>query len=272
MPARLHHERIGGGPRALAITHGILGAGANWRAIAKQVVARRPEWSCVLVDLRQHGHSERGEPPHDLAACAADVRVLFDELPALEVLAGHSFGGKVMLATRALAPARLRQTWIFDASPSARLDRAFDPSETVARLIALMERLPRTFARRDDFVAAVVADGHTRPLAQWLAMNLAADASGTYTLRLDLAAIRTMLADYFARDLWPVLLDPDLPGEVEIVVAERSAVVTADDRRRLASAPQHVHVDTIAAGHWLHIDAPAAVVELLALRLPRGDS
>src|SRR5258706_5354416 len=177
--ARLHHERIArnGASRWLALTHGILGSGANWRGIARKLVQRRPEWGVVLVDLRQHGQSERGEPPHDLAACAADMRALLDELGDIDAIGGHSFGGKVMLATRGLAPPRLRQTWILDASPSARPDRATDQTDTALRLVALMERLPRTWAKRDDFVAAIVADGHARALAQWLAMNVVPDAS-----------------------------------------------------------------------------------------------
>jgi len=252
----------------MIVTHGILGAGANWRSIARKLTQRRPEWGVVLVDLRQHGQSEPGEPPHVLAACAADLRALVDELGGIAAIAGHSFGGKVALATRALAPPELHQTWIFDASPSARLDRAYDPSETVARLLGVMERSPRTWPRRDDFVQVVVAAGHSRPLAQWLAMNLVPDGAGAFALRLDLAAIREMLADYHARDLWPVLLDPALPGSVELVIATRSTVVTDDDRRRLATPPAHVHVHEIEAGHWLHIDAPDAVVDLLARRLP----
>jgi pimeloyl-ACP methyl ester carboxylesterase len=138
-------------------------------------------------------------------------------------------------------------------------------------LLALMERSPRTWARREDFVAAVVADGHPRPLAQWLAMNVVPDAAGTYTLRLDLDAIRSLLADYHTRDLWSVLLDPALPGTIELAIATRSSVLTADDRRRLATPPPHVHVHEIDAGHWLHIEAPGAVVDLLARRLPGVD-
>src|SRR3989442_1471991 len=38
----------------------------------------------------------------------------------------------------------------------------------------------------------------------------------------------------------------------------------AGDPRRLAPAPPHVLVHHVDAGLWLHIDAPAAVVELFA--------
>jgi hypothetical protein len=77
-----------------------------------------------------------------------------------------------------------------------------------------------------------------------------------------------MLLDYYAQDLWTVALDPALPGNLELVIAERSQTVDTADRERLASTPPHIHVHSIDAGHWLHIEAPANVVELLVLALP----
>jgi pimeloyl-ACP methyl ester carboxylesterase len=273
VPARLYHERIARSDsspapaRWLLLTHGIYGAGSNWRSIARKLNERRPEWGVVLVDLRQHGRSEPGEPPHTIAACADDLRALIGalgvELGDVRAIAGHSFGGKVVLATRALVDAE--QTWVLDASPSPR-DPASDRTNTVVRVLELMERSPRTWARRDDFVAAVVADGHDIGLARWLAMNVVPDGSGAFVLRLDTAALREMLADYYATDLWDALEAPG--GDVEVVVAELSPVMTAADRGRLAAAPPHVHVHTVAAGHWLHIDAPALVVDLFAAHLP----
>jgi esterase len=272
VPARLHHERIarsGTAPAAwLLFTHGIYGAGSNWRAIARKLNERRPDWGVVLVDLRQHGRSEPGEPPHTLEAAAGDLRALADQLGGVEAMAGHSFGGKVVLAARALAP--VRQAWMLDASPGARPGALTDGANRVVAVLELMERLPRTWARRDDFVAAVIAAGHELGLAQWLAMNLVAGEQGgaALALRLDLAALRSMLADYFARDLWAEALSPG-GGALEIVIADRSPALGAAERARLERAPPHVHVHHVDAGHWLHIEAPAAVVELFADHLPR---
>ncbi len=269
VPARLHHERIARSDHTpaqwLVMTHGIYGSGSNWRGIARKINERRPEWGIVLVDLRQHGRSEPGTPPHTVAACADDLAALVSELGDITALAGHSFGGKVVLETRALV--RVVQTWMLDASPSTRPAYMKDPDNSVIRVLELMERLPRTWARREDFVAAVVADGHAPGLAQWLAMNIVPDAAGVMTLRLDTAALRAMITDYASIDLWPTLLDP-AHGRVEIVVAQRASVFTPADREKLAHLPGHVHAHTLDAGHWLHIDAPGAVVDLIAAELP----
>jgi pimeloyl-ACP methyl ester carboxylesterase len=269
MPARLHYDRIasvGRDPeRWLVMTHGIYGAGSNWRGIARKVVAARPEWGIALVDLRGHGRSELGAPPHDLGACAGDLAAVAGEIGGVEALCGHSFGGKAVLAARELV--RMRQTWVLDASPSAR---PADPSSTVARVLEVMERLPRRWAKRDDFVAALVAEGHPEPLAHWLAMNVVPEPrvpGAGLVLRLDLGVMRALLADYQARDLWRALEDPR-GGAVEIVISERESALNAADRARLAAAPPHVHVHHVDAGHWLHIDAPDAVVALFAAHLP----
>ncbi|MEO7096865.1 MAG: alpha/beta hydrolase [Polyangiales bacterium] len=268
MPARLHHERIAKSDTAptqwLLLTHGMYGAGSNWRGIARKVNERRPEWGIVLVDLRLHGRSEDGEPPHTLAACADDIRALADELGGVAAIAGHSLGGKVMLAARQLLD--VEQTWLLDSSPSFRPTAHTDGDNSVLRVMEDLEALPRTWDKRDAFVAALVAKGHELMLAQWLAMSLVPDPQGTLTLRFDLPALRMLLADYYAVDLWASIDDPER-GSVEIVIADQSPVFTEDDAIRLRRSAEHVHIHHIDAGHWLHIAAPAAVVELFAQHL-----
>ncbi|HVV84637.1 MAG TPA: alpha/beta fold hydrolase, partial [Kofleriaceae bacterium] len=185
---------------------------------------------------------------------------------------GHSFGGKCVLALRGTGAA-LAQTWVLDASPSARPgawpDAWEGPDNEVRDVWASLVALDRPWPRRDDFVAAMQARGHTAALAQWLAMNLVPDG-GALRLRLDLPAIRELVLDYLRVDLWSALTDPALAGDVHVVVAARSNVIGADDRARLAALPPaaRVHTHTLDAGHWLHLDAPGPLVDLLAAELP----
>jgi pimeloyl-ACP methyl ester carboxylesterase len=248
----------------MLLTHGIFGAGMNWRGIARKLVERRREWGVVLVDLRLHGKSEAGPPPHTIAACADDVRALAEQLGQVAVLAGHSFGGKVMGAARKLVA--VEQTYLLDATPSARPELVDDRDNSVARVLALIARSPARYAKREDFVALVQADGHELGLAQWLAMNLVPDG-GEYVMRLDWRALQEVLVDYYNTDLWAELRDPSR-GDVELVIAERSPVYTAADRALVAQAPPHIHAHSIDAGHWLHIEAAGPVVELFAATLP----
>ncbi len=245
------------------MTHGIFGAGSNWRGIARKLVDRRREWGVVLVDLRLHGRSEAGDPPHTVAACADDLAALITELSDVRALAGHSFGGKTAIATRDRVA--LDQTWVLDASPGARPEAIADPDNSVIRVLDMMARMPPTWPSRDAFVAATVAEGHSTALAQWLAMNLVPQGDAMIN-RLDVTALRSLLVDYYALDLWPSVIEAR--GDLELVIASRGSSVSAADRDRLAATPPHVQGHEIEGGHWLHIDAPAAVVDLFATRLP----
>lgn len=85
--------------RTVVFLHGILGSLKNWRTPARRLIGRHSHYQALVVDHRGHGASERGAPPHDLAACAADVRELLCSLNLrCDMLCGHSYGGKVALA------------------------------------------------------------------------------------------------------------------------------------------------------------------------------
>ena len=268
----LHHTLVdpeGNAARGWVLfLHGIMGTGANWRTIARKLVAARPDLGAVLVDLRMHGRSQQAAPPHTVAAAAADLGELAAELaaagrPVVAVVA-HSFGGKVALAWRASRPSGLRDTWVMDASPAAR-----PPDEGAGsplRVLDALASLPPRFAARDAFIAALGERGVSRPVGEWLAMNLEPDGDD-FTLRLDVAALRALLTDYYATDLWDAALSDALPGAVNVVIAERSSAIAPEDRARLDAAGPPVRVHRLDTGHWLHLEAPAAVVELLVTGL-----
>jgi len=250
-----------GTPRGWCLfLHGILGSGANWRTIARRVVAARPELGALLVDLRMHGRSQGAPPPHTIDAAADDlVRLAAGLALPLTAVIGHSFGGKVALALRARRP--VPQTWVLDATPGARAEPRDDPNSAQHVLDAL-RALPPGFPDRAAFTGAMTARGFSRPLADWLAMNLE-PADGGVRLRLDLDAVGALLADYYGRDLWSSLESG--PGEAHLVIASRSRALDDGDRQRAAGLPIRVH--TVDAGHWLHMEAPDALLAILSAEL-----
>jgi pimeloyl-ACP methyl ester carboxylesterase len=247
----------------LLVLHGILGSGQNLRSLAQRLVQADPRLQAVLVDLRLHGRSQGFPPPHDVAACAADLARLAETLscPVTQVL-GHSFGGKVALAYHADHP-ELERVMLLDSAPGARSEGR--GSEQTFEILALLDSLPARFASREAFVAELAARGQPRMIAEWLAMNLARDAAAReqssqgVTLRLDLPGIRALLQDYFARDLWPVLERSQ--ARIDAVIGGRSSVWTPEDVARFRRLAEHpaarlaLHV-LPQAGHWLHIDDP----------------
>jgi pimeloyl-ACP methyl ester carboxylesterase len=253
----------------LVVTHGILGSGTNLRTLSKKLVAARPEWGVLLVDLPGHGLSRPSPPPHTIEAAAEQVTALVRDQRQrgrqVRGLLGHSLGGKVMLLARQQLPG-LRQTWVLDSSPSPSDG---DEPQEVPGVLAMLESLPDRFDDRRQFVEAVEARGFSTTLAMWLAMSLDRDPNGV-RFGLDLAVMRQFFASYYQTNAWPNLLS-ETGGAVEMVVGTRSESLDSTDRDRLrALAEQHPHVrlHEIDSGHWVHVERPDWLAELVAKLLP----
>ncbi|MCP4448316.1 MAG: alpha/beta hydrolase [Myxococcales bacterium] len=249
--------------RWLLMMHGIYGRGGNWRTVARKVTALRPDWGVLLVDLRMHGKSMAAQPPHTLAACAADVLALVDMQAsaghAVGAITGHSFGGKVALSMRAERPESW-PLWLVDSSPSSKASAMQDASHTVVSVLRMLEALPAAFGNRQDFVSTVQERGFPLGLAQWLAMNLEPCDKG-YRNALDPSAMRDLLQDYFSHDLWPAV---ELEGApIRVAVASRGSAISSQDLQRFRAIPP-VICHELEGGHWLHVDAPEPLVALIS--------
>jgi pimeloyl-ACP methyl ester carboxylesterase len=256
--------------------HGILGSGANWRTFAKQIVAARPDWGAVLVDLRLHGESLEGfAPPHTLEAAGRDVvelGALVESTTGGRVrgILGHSFGGKVALEVAHQRDRDLDQLFVIDSTPSARPDAK--GSESTQHIVDLLGQLPDEFPDRNAFTAWIQDRGVSRQTAMWLAMNVRPIPGTTrFVFRLDIAGIRELLADYFKVDRWDVLehaggtrgTGGDRAMQSHLIVGGRSGVVDESDREHAKRCPRTT-LDVIAdADHWVHVDAPDALRELV---------
>lgn len=252
------------------VLHGILGSKTNWRTLARRVAERVPEWGFVLVDLRMHGESQPFAPPHDLAHVAGDLVDLADTLGhAFDAVVGHSYGGKVALAYTDRVKGDLDRCVVVDSNPGARPDAR--GSESTLKVLDSLEAMGAFFATRESFMRAIVERGHGRDMAAWLATNLAHHDDG-FRFRNDITAIRAMLDDYFARDLWSVIDNPPGRVRVEFILGGNSPVMAPDERARLARVAEEnssrVGVNVVeGAGHWVHVDAPDATIDLVARAL-----
>ena len=269
---KLHHEVLttpGSSPtRALVMLHGILGSGGNLRGLARPYIeASQGRVAAVLIDLRAHGQSQSAPGNADTVAHAADdVAETLSTLPFEPfAVVGHSFGGKVALA---LDHSKWPHVMTLDSAPGPRPDAR--GSERTFEVLDLLGRLPGPWTSRDQFIEQLVAGGQKPMLAQWLAMNLVrAEGAASFTFRLDLKRINTLLDDYLNVDLWPVLESPKT--NVHVVVALSSKVFEHEDRVRAQTLESSTHgrvtVDLLEGTHWIHVDNTKGVVEVMKQRL-----
>lgn len=266
----LAHSFVGepSAPRLGLLLHGALGSGNNLRSLASKLCKLRPEYRFCLVDLRHHGASQGAPPPNTLEACARDLATLLGELeqePA--VIAGHSFGGKTSLMFAKLFPGRARQLWVLDSNPGSQ-----EPSEDneVMRVIRAVRATTTPAPDRARVVAELVAQGLSSGTSNWLATNLERSPEGL-VWRFNLDAIHELMLDYFRVDLWPVLESGATDSDFRVVVAEHSDRWAPENRARLqalSESSSHAHLHVVPnAGHWLHVDNPAFLLELLERNL-----
>lgn len=260
------HSLVGenAAPKLALVLHGALGSRNNLRSLAVKLSKLRPEYRFCLVDLRHHGDSQGAPPPNTLEACARDLDALIGQLDQEpEVIAGHSFGGKTALMFGSLFPGRARQLWILDSNPGSQ-----EPSPA-NEVIAVMQAVRATTtpaADRAHVIAELMAQGISSGTANWLATNLEQRAGG-FEWRFNLDAIYELMLDYFRVDLWPVLESGAGDSDYRVVVAERSDRWAPENRARLQelvdTTPQaQLHL-VPNAGHWLHVDNPSFLLELM---------
>ncbi len=127
---KLVTREMGTGRRTAALVHGASMAGEVWRDFA-EILIEDYDLSIILVDLRGHGESPRGDS-YEVSDFAAD---LVENLPTgLDYLMGQSLGG----VSSAWASAKLR--------PHRYI--GLDPAFTAGLLTALMLRFAGRFQTR----------------------------------------------------------------------------------------------------------------------------
>jgi pimeloyl-ACP methyl ester carboxylesterase len=262
----LAHSLVGepSAAKLALLLHGALGSGNNLRSLASKLSKLRPEYRFCLVDLRHHGASQGAPPPNTLEACAQDLAALIGQLGhEPEVIAGHSFGGKTALMFAQLFPGRTRQLWVLDSNPGSQ-----EPSEAneVIRVIRAVRATTTPAPERATVIAELMAQGLSSGTSNWLATNLERRADG-FVWRFNLDAIYELMLDYFRVDLWPVLESGPSDSDFRIVVAERSDRWAPENRARLQELTQArptAKLDVVPdAGHWLHVDNPTFLIELM---------
>ncbi|KAI3972838.1 hypothetical protein MKX01_019496 [Papaver californicum] len=262
------------------LLHGILGGRKNWGSFARRLAQEFPMWQFLLVDLRCHGDStsikKRG--PNTVASAALDVLKLVAQLRVTpRILVGHSFGGKVALSMveQAAKPlARPVKVWVLDATPG-KVRPGGDGEDHPGELIAFLSTLPKQVASKRDVVSALIKEGFSKDVAQWVVTNLRPtdSSSSSFSWVFDLKGIAEMYKSYEETNLWKFVEDVPRGVHINFLKAERSLHRWAlGDLQRIHAAEEqaadegggvqmHVLED---AGHWVHADNPDGLFRILS--------
>lgn len=245
------HAAGAGAP--LVLLHGLFGSAAQWHHIAAPLSARGTR--VLAVDLRNHGLS-----PHaaamDYESMAGDLRELLDAQGIARArVVGHSMGGKVAMAFALLYPERTEALAVLDMAPASYHDHC---SALICAVLRLDLAEAGSRADADRQLERFVPSARTRAM---LLQNLVW-REGKLVWRIHWLGIGVSMPQLLGFP--PELLRSTSTVDALFVRGETSDYVLPrheDAIQRLF--PRSRIVELAQAGHWLHADQPATLVQLL---------
>lgn len=246
---RLHVQRLGPpsidpATPTVVMLHGLLvGNLVTWYFTAAPQISRHAP--VVMYDLRGHGRSQRVRGGYDVETMAADLAALVDDPSVVApgsplILVGHSWGALVALRYTLDHPGRVARLALVEAPL---------PPSKVTDLAAFTQRSP-----------SEMLDALPGPLRETI-------ASGRRQTRRFIEGLAFLIEHSSLLD--DLTREGDLPDEVlarvgcltlAIYGAESSC---ADVGERLARVLPRCELVTLAGGHYLPLDQPARLSQLL---------
>ncbi|THG14282.1 hypothetical protein TEA_021867 [Camellia sinensis var. sinensis] len=260
------------------------------------------DWRMVLVDLRNHGRSAEIEglnPPHDMTNTAKDLADLIKSqgLAWPDVVLGHFMGGKVALqfaescargyyGESAQLPRQkpyAEQLWVLDSIPG-KVNPENNDGE-VEKVLQTSQSLPTSIPSRKWLMDHMSQLGFFKSLSHWIGSNL--KKSGEHeTWAFNLEGALQMFNSYrwlmdhmsqlgFFKSLshwigsnlkksgehetWAF----NLEGDVDVI---QRLEHLASWRSGASEGKVSVHV-LPNSGHWVHVDNPKGLLEIVAPRI-----
>lgn len=247
---KLHFERLGEGP-PLVILHGLLGSGDNWMGLAKSWAA---DFTVLVPDLRNHGRSPHAQDASFGAMAGDVVELIHSEGLSQVLLLGHSLGGKTAMRVALDHPAEIRGLVVVDIAP-----KPYPPihRSLLAGLLALNLSQFTTRSEVDSALTATIPDARVR---QWLLKNLGRSPEGDFFWKPNLPVLHQNLGELTSG--FADLRDSQAPAL--FVAGGRSDYLGPEDMPLIHQYFPKAMLEKIPeAGHWVHVDAPAKLLDLV---------
>lgn len=244
----LYYDEYGAGP-PMVLLHGLFGSATNWRGVARSLGDR---YRVLVPDARNHGRS-----PHDMvmtySAMVEDV-VQWSNMLGLNraIFLGHSMGGKTAMTLALSAPERVSALIVVDIAPVSY-------KHSHLALVAAMRDLDlstlRSRTEADRALAESITDDAVRG---FLLQNLVLEG-GRLSWRLNLPALAAHMDDLVG---FPGL-SAAYTGPVLFVAGARSDYICPEHKQAIYNYFPNARIESIEAGHWVHAERPALLLETI---------
>ena len=246
----LNYNSFGQGD-AIVILHGLFGALDNWQTIAKQLAE---QYTVYIVDHRTYGRSpHRDEMNYRLMA--EDLKEFMESHWMYKAhIVGHSMGGKTAMQFALEYPDMVDKLVVIDIAPKKYEDGHTDIFEALMGLdLEKMESRDEA----DDLLRKSIKDYGVR---QFLLKNLSRSRNGGFQWKLNLPVIY----DHYPDILAATTGDRPFEGRALFVKGSLSPYIQPEDEAKILELFPNARIETVTnAGHWVHAEAPAALLALL---------
>lgn len=232
----------------IIILHGLFGTLDNWQTIARHL---SEEYLVYLVDQRNHGRSPHTED-FDYSLLAEDLKNFMEgEGMSQATIIGHSMGGKTAMQFAVSYPEMVTSLIVVDIAP-----KAYEGGHQAIFDALLAVDLEQVESRKmaDEQLMTAIPDFGVR---QFLLKNLTREKEGGYRWKMNLPVIYKN----YQHILNNILLDEPYTGPSLFIRGERSGYIKKTDDSLIKDSFSKAQVVTIPnAGHWVHAEAPKALL------------
>jgi esterase len=234
----------------VVILHGLFGFSDNWQTVAKQLSEHH---LVITPDLRNHGRSPH-VPTHNYPEMAEDLRAFLEAHWIFHTaIVGHSMGGKVAMQLAMHHPDMVTKLVVVDMEPGQSDD---NQSSIFKALLDMQISDMKERKEAEAFLLDRVPDLGTR---QFLLKNITRNDDGGFEWKMNLP----VLWENFDNILAPVDGEPFDKPALFIRGSRSNYIRDHEWPGVLRLFPQAQLITIPDAGHWVHADQPAALIEAL---------
>lgn len=244
---KLNFKKTGSG-EPLIILHGLFGSADNWFSIAKEL---EKNFTLYLVDQRNHGDSPQSDE-WNYDVMVEDLLELADAEGLNKFyLMGHSMGGKTAMKFAVEHPSRVAKLIVADIAPR------YYPIHHQTILAGLNSiKLDQIKSRKeaDDQLAQFISELGIR---QFLLKSLSRDSNG-FVWKINLPVITEKIEEVGKA----LNSDERFEGPTLFLAGANSNYIQQSDLEDIHERFPEYEIEFVSnAGHWLHAEQPAAVIQ-----------
>jgi pimeloyl-ACP methyl ester carboxylesterase len=244
---KLHYRELGTG-QPLIILHGLFGSSDNWQTQAKRFAEY---FQVILVDLRNHGHSDWNDDSSYISM-ANDVIELINDLGIEKtILLGHSMGGKVAMHVAQINGKLLSKLVVVDMGI-----KQYPPhhQHILQGIHSVQLEGVNSRAEADKQLTEFI---DSEGVKQFLLKNLYWKEKGKLAWRMNVSVLENSM-----NEILSALPEKEVFTPTAFIRGELSNYVLDDDIPEIENFfPDSQYITISQAGHWVHAEKPEEFVD-----------